>query len=274
MLSLSKQINLSSNSAKMSNYPKNSSCYFEMPSMLKRHDHFKYIMLGISHCEIPVSWYIVNDTNNKLVLEINSIQTEYILTNGNYNGNTFKAMLLSVIGVGWNISLDNSTGKYTLSNTTDQFILKGSLSTCYKIMGFDKNTNYNSTALNLVLPYPCNFSGTNKINIKSSVLQLDNLDSSSNGHSGSIASLSVNAEPYGIIIYQNQTNFKNLIYNDFLNGIDINITDEYNNLIDFNGVDWFMTLQIDQYLEHTDISSEKNLSKFLISNINNNINDN
>jgi hypothetical protein len=264
MITISKQINLSSNSAKISNYPKNSSCFFEMPNMMKRHEHVKYIMLGISHAEIPVSFYIINDTNNKLVLNINSSgDTEYILTNGNYNGNTFKTMLLSILGIGWDITLSSSTGKYTLSHTTFDFIIRGSLSTCYKLFGFSNSIDYYSSLKVLILPNPCNFLGTLRINVKSTVIKLDNLDSASNGHSGTISSIFVNAELYGIIIYQNQSNFKNLIYNDFLNGIDIIMTDSENNLLDFNGCDWFLTLQFDEYMDVNEISNETNLKKLM-----------
>jgi hypothetical protein len=130
-------------------------------------------------------------------------------------------------------------------------------------MGFNKNTNYYSQNLSLTLPNPCNFLGTSRINIKSSVLQLDNLDSVSNGHSGNIASISNSAELYGIILYSNPNNFKNIIYNDFLNGIDINLTDENNIPIDFNSVDWFLTLQIDEYLNPDEILNETNLIKLM-----------
>jgi hypothetical protein len=130
-------------------------------------------------------------------------------------------------------------------------------------MGFNKNTNYHSQNLSLTLPNPCNFLGTSRINIKSSVVQLDNLDSVSNGHSGNITSISNSAELYGIILYTNTNNFKNIIYNDFLNGIDINLTDENNILLDFNGVDWFLTIQIDEYLNYDELSNETNLIKLM-----------
>lgn len=264
MIALSKQINLGSSSARISNYPLNSYCYFELPNMMKRHDHIKYITLGVSHAEIPVSWYIINNSNNLLVINLNGTgDIEYDLTNGNYNANTFKTMLLVLLGASWDINLDSSTGKYTLSHDTYEFVINGYTSTCQKIMGFNENTNYSSSSLSVTFPNPCNFLGTSKINIKSSTLQLDNLDSSTNGHSGSITSISNNAELYGVILYNNQNNFKNLIYNDFLNGIDISITDQDNNLIDFNGIDWYITIQIDEYLSFDDISSENNLVKLM-----------
>jgi hypothetical protein len=238
--------------------------------MMKKHDHIKYITLALSHAETPVSWYIINDTNNKLVIQINNFygssgtNTTFTLTNGNYNANTFQKMLLNIMGSQWLISISSTTGKFTLSNTSFDFFIRGSLSTCNKLMGFPSNdNNILSTSLSLVMPYPCNFSGTSRVNIKSSTIQTNNLDSVSNGHSSNITSISVSAELYGIILYTNINNFQNIIYNDFLNGIDINLTDENNNPINFNGIDWFITLEINEYLDSTDISNETNLGLFM-----------
>jgi hypothetical protein len=41
------------------------------------------------------------------------------------------------------------------------------------------------------------------------------------------------------------TDYKSIFKNYELNSIDITITDDKNNYIDFNNVDWSMTLQID-----------------------------
>jgi hypothetical protein len=171
-------------------------------------------------------------------------------------------MLLTIIGSGWTIILSSSTGKYTLTHATLDFAIKTG-STCNILMGFKKDTDYTSNIKILEFPYPCNFSGTSRVNIKSSTIQTNNLDSVSNGHSNNITSISVSAELYGIILYTNINNFQNVIYNDFLNGIDINLTDENNNPINFNGLDWFLTLEINEYLDSTDISNETNLGLFM-----------
>jgi hypothetical protein len=273
MFAVSKQISLSSKSATMSNSSLNSSCYFEIANIFKRTDNVKLVMIGVSHCEIPVSLYVVNNTNNKLVLQLNNFygstgtNTTYTFVNGNYNATTFKTMLLSVMGNQWQLALNSTTGVYTLTNTSFSFIIRSSLSTCNKLIGFGTTTDYTSqySPYSLLFPYPCNFLGTSRINIKSTTLLTDNLDSGRGGHSGAISTISNNAELFGIILYENTNNFRNIIYNDFLNSIDISITDENDNLLDFNGIHWYLTLQLDIFYDFSNIQNS-NLSKLLLTN--------
>ena len=49
----------------------------------------------------------------------------------------------------------------------------------------------------------------------------------------------------GIINYNNLTDYKSIFKEYEFNSIDISITDDKNNYIDFNNIDWSMTLQID-----------------------------
>jgi hypothetical protein len=48
-----------------------------------------------------------------------------------------------------------------------------------------------------------------------------------------------------LLITKNLTNYKPLLRERTLDGFDIRLFDEYNNLIDFNGVDWNFTLKLD-----------------------------
>jgi hypothetical protein len=264
MLSVSKQISLSSKSASINNAPLNSSCFFEIPNIFKRTDDVKLVTVGISHAEIPVSFYVVNNNNNKLVVSISGTNTTYTLTNGNYNATTFRTMLLSVMGNQWQLALNNSTGIFTLTNTSFSFIIRSSLSTCNKLMGFGKTTDYTSqySPFSLLFPFPCNFLGTSRVNIKSMTLLTDNLDSTRGGHSQALATISNSSELFGVILYNNTNGFRNVIYNSFLNSIDISITDENDNLLDFNGIDWFITLQMDIFYDFSNLQNS-NLTKLL-----------
>ena len=69
---------------------------------------------------------------------------------------------------------------------------------------------------------------------------------------------------YSLINYINHTNFKNIIHNEDINIIDITITDEDNNILNFNGIDVHLTLQIDSIIE--DYENNNDLEK-LINNI-------
>ena len=188
------------------------------------------------------SYYTINENNNLFILSSGS----YTLTNGNYNATSFKTMFLNLIGSSFSMSLDVSTGKYTLTKIGGFTILPST--TCYKILGLQKSTTYISSG-SLTFPYPCNFLGVNRIKIKSGCFKTNNLDSNSNGHSELLATIPVNVSQYSLINYINYTNFKNIIHNKDINMIDITITDEEDNILNFNGIDIFLTIQIDSIIE-------------------------
>jgi hypothetical protein len=71
------------------------------------------------------------------------------------------------------------------------------------------------------------------------------MDSFTSGSTSTFCSIPVSSNASGIIHYNNLTDYKSIFKNYELNSIDISITDDKNNYIDFNNVDWSMTLQID-----------------------------
>ena len=240
-ITVSNQINLSSNSASIKNNSYNSVMIFNLLTM-KKEKNVLYNQVSLIHAQIPVSYYTINENNNFFVLSTGS----YTLINGNYNATSFKTMFLNLLGSSFSMSLNASTGKYTLSRTSFFTIL--SSTTCYKILGLEKNKTYTVTS-SLTFPYPCNFLGVNRIKIKSGCFKTNNLDSNSNGHSDLLATIPVNVSQYSLINYVNHTNFKNIIVNEDLNMIDITITDEEDNILNFNGIDIHLTIQIVSIIE-------------------------
>jgi hypothetical protein len=257
----SKQINLSSNSAIISNAPLNSVLTFKTNGVLKKEKEILYNLISVVHAEIPVSYYIVNDTNNLLSMSTGN----YNLTNGNYNATTFKTMLLFLLGANWTLNLNSTTGIFTLAYTTNFTI--NATSTCYKLMGFKKNTSYVSVSNSLTFIYPCNFLGVQRLKIKSNVLKTHNIDSYLGGHSNLLTTIPVNSASYGLIVFSNLVGFKTILPNTSIDFIDITITDELDNIINFNGIDIYITLQIDTIRES--LPDEENLLTLLNSQNNN-----
>jgi hypothetical protein len=256
----SKQINLSSSSANISNGSKNSNLLFQLPAILKYDKHILYNQISVIHAEIPISFYIINSTNNKLYINA----TLYTLTIGNYNATTFKNMLLSLLPAGYSLYLNSTTGVFTLSYTSNFTI--NSNSTCYKILGLAKNTSYSSTSNTLIFPYPCNFLGVNRLKIKSNILLTNNIDTNSNGRNNLLTTIPVNSAQYGLIIYENKVNFKCIFPNTPLDYIDIQITDEDDNELDFNNVPVYITIQIDSIREQ--LPDNSNLTSIMSSEVN------
>jgi hypothetical protein len=238
---VSNQINLSSNSATIKNNSNNSVMIFKFP-IIKKEKNILYNQISLIHAQIPVSYYTINENNN--IFNLSS--ASYTLINGNYNATSFKTMFLNLLGSSFSMTLDNATGKYTLTKSGGFTILSSS---CYKILGLEKNKTYIVITSSLTFPYPCNFLGINRIKIKSGCFKTDNLDTFSNGHSDLLSTIPVNVSQYGLINYINYVGFKNIIHNEDITLIDITITDEEDNIINFNGVDVYLTLQIDSIIE-------------------------
>ena len=55
----------------------------------------------------------------------------------------------------------------------------------------------------------------------------------------------MNGSSNGIVFYNNISHYKSIIKNKELSCITIEIQDDSKNLINFNNIDWTMTLQID-----------------------------
>jgi hypothetical protein len=165
------------------------------------------------------------------------------------------------------ITLNSSNGKFTLSYNASFSIL--ATSTINKIMGFSKNITYTSTSNNIILPYPANFLGTNNIYVKSPNLILENYNTSTKDYI-TLSNIPVNVPPFGIIQYLNQTGSKNIVKNIQMDNLEIQITDDDNNLIDFNNLEWSITIEIESIMQFN--YNPKTLEDYF--NENNQINEN
>ena len=59
-IEISTQVNLSSNSASIKNDTYNSVMIFKLP-ILKKEENILYNKISISHAQIPISYYIINE---------------------------------------------------------------------------------------------------------------------------------------------------------------------------------------------------------------------
>ena len=208
--------------------------------------NIKAVYLSVQHAEVPNSFYIINYTNNTLIID----SITYILQRGNYSATSFITYLLTILPTGFNIVYNSSTNKYTISYTTNFTInAASSNSTINNVMGLG-NSNLTSIANSLTLPNCVNFLPLSRLNFRAP-LKLKNYNQADN--SGDIIlSLQNNAPQMGVINYSNTTTTKFLIPDKTITGFVLSVTDDSSNLINFNGVNWYLTFQLD--IEYTDIS--------------------
>ena len=259
-------INLASQHGDKLNSSKNSNISFYFQNLLKEEKDIAYVEVGVVSAEIPVSFYIINEYNKYFTFQYELVDGGGIQTasptlfEGNYTATTFiieiKRAINTIINsleVYLTIQLDRTTGLLTWTMPTNtvvtQFVFSGTgiYQPLYELIGFDENT--------VILPqdnaftnvYPINLLGINKINIASNNLATYNYNSGSSGFSNILASIEVNASPYGIVLYRNQSLTYNILRVARLESFTIELRDPDGNFIDFNNQEWTITLGMNIY---------------------------
>ena len=241
--------NISSSNAENGSFK--SKVNVNLPDLSFHNEHIQNIYMSVDHCEVPNSFYIINYTNNQIVID----NTTYIIPVGNYNVNTFITVCQAVIPSGFTITYDSITNKFTFLNNFI-FEINGSStnSTINKIIGLDNNDYFSiPTGLQneLIMPYMVNFLPIQRINFRSNFFNINNYNSS-DGSSDVFLPLQNNTGQLSMINYINQTQTEYLIQDRSITNFIITVTDDYNNLINFNNIDWTMTMLIKmEYLDFT-----------------------
>ena len=216
-----------------------SSGLWSFPNLNFQDDDIISVYISILHAEIPNSFYIINENNNKLI--INS--TVYTLISGNYNTKTFISMVTPLLPVGYIITYSTTTNKFTFQYTTIFTINKES--TCKSLIGLSTSDEFGTVPNNftVTMPNSFNFLPTSKINVRSSSFNIGNFGADNS--TDIFLTIQNNGLQSGRILYQNYSNLKYRLESYNLQQFDLRFTDDSNNLLIFNGVDWFITFQID-----------------------------
>ena len=239
----SRQINLSADTAdQYLNGSYLSNVVFNMSGMLKNEDDIVMTQISVHSAQIPISYYIVNYTNNTLVYKYHDDPiTTIVFDTGNYNANTFITQFTSKIAHITPV-LSKLNGKF-IYTAPSSFTFYHTGSTCFKFLGLDANTDYTGT--NITSPYPVQFQGITRLKIVSNELNTYSMDSNTGNFSNTLATLSVNSSAYGILLYDNTSQYKPILRNRDNNIFDIGILDDNDNFINFNNCSWKITLQLD-----------------------------
>lgn len=241
-----KIISLNSANGNKLNNSYNSNIFFNFGYIYSDADNIDYVDLSIQSAQIPVSFYIINVYNNQMKIQVGATVYTVNLTRGNYNSKNliteiqtqFSQQGLTTL----TITINSINGVLTFTNTSAFSILPASIN---KVLGFEVGTTYTSTLNIITPPYPLNLLGSRVIKIFSDDLQIDSYDSSVSHNIPILATLPVLVGGFGIILYDNVTNIKLRLANSYLNGFSIKMYDDDQNLINFNGQDWSITLTLD-----------------------------
>jgi len=239
----------SSNAIIKNNSTYNSDVVFKFNGLVSKKKHIKKINYQILDACFPVSFYNVDYTNNILKYSISSVNYTITADVGNYNFNTLSTNIISKFltnGHIFSIVINKQNGIITFSTTTNFILL---ISPMFSILGL-YNSNHSSSSFSLKADYPLNLLGITKIKISSNNLLSDNLDS--NNNSNLIGCVLVDEPSFGIITYENKSQSKLSLKNDIINEIDIQLTDQNDNLINWNNIDWNLTLLFEYIIDEKD----------------------
>ena len=234
------QIHLDSRNAISYNNNLTSDCYFffnnrlEIPSQ-----HTIYI--SVISASIPFSFYSMNTNNNLLSYSINSINYFITITPGNYNAINLISFINQNLQSGLTCSYNQITSKITFSHTTSEFIINSS-STCLVLLGINKT--FSSISKSLTCDNCLNLQTVQAIYMLTN-LSIGNMCVGNLNRNNVLLSIPVESSPNSSIVYQNQNNFRNNLYSNNLNFINIKLADQYQNALDLNGQHWVATLQLD-----------------------------
>ena len=234
-----KIINLNSKNCIRNNSTFLSDVYFQFSGLLKDEDDIIERYISIQNAQIPFSFYNINVYNNVLNIQIDDTIYTLTLIRGNYNASSLiieiKNQLENNGITDINLEVSSTTGLLSIIKVLGDFSLISSGSTIYEILGFVVGTDYTSISRTIISPYPLNLLGTLSLKICSYEFSTNNIDFT-------LITLPIEVGNFGLIQYTNVSNIKATLNNTSLDGFDISVIDDNNNYVNFNNINWTMTL--------------------------------
>lgn len=224
---------------------------FEFPCFISRREGVNEVRIGTDHAMFPVSFYTINATNCHLHIRDYYLGEHlYIeVPHGNYTASQLCQTLMDALPT-FTITVNSINGKMSIVSNHEWKMFPDS--TIYPIIGANDDGGFEyagEPGMIIEMPYPVNLFGINKLLIHTN-LPCKNRDS--NGQPF-LLSVNCDAPPFSQIVYDNATNDSCLMPLDFsADHLEIMITDEHGNLVDFNNIPWYMTLFVEYHSERPD----------------------
>ena len=240
-------INLNSNNATKLNSTFNSNVYFSFPYILKQSDDIEYVEGGILNATIPISFYSVNYTNNILYYSVASVIYSITVPVGNYNFTTFASALIAQFLLNSHIvtcTINKVNGIITIISTSINYWQEAT-STMWKTIGFSQGSGDVYPTLNTTTPpHPLNLLGPIKLKIFCDAFSVSSYDSTNYSTNNLIDTMNINTASYNLLCFDNIRGEYGLLKKKDISVIDIQIKDENDNYINFNNIDWSITLAL------------------------------
>lgn len=241
MQSESLQIYLNSRYATETINNNTANCVYYLPVIEIPDGH--HIYLSLQSASIPYSFYSISANDNTFIWGLVSGATNtYYVEPGNYTITQLIDVIQTAMGSNYTITFSAITSKLLITHTTSNFIIYAS--TINHILGFSKTSNTYSTA-NLLYGRDCvNLNQIRAINVEVN-FPTYNVNVAQPYNQNILATIPVYVAPFSIITYTNNNNFRTNLYVNKLDQIQIRLLDNEGRLIDMNGIQYQMTMQLD-----------------------------
>lgn len=196
--------------------------------------------LRVSNFVFPLSYYLVDYTNNELVIG----STTYTLTEGNYTATTLATHILSLLPNTYSMAYNSITNKYTITNSSANFTIKSD-STCLVLLGFTEDTNHTSSGFSLTSDAVVNLTGNNMIYVDLKNVSTNNISSLTGRRTSIIKSIPVSSTLSSVMFFEDTSSVYSTVQDDTISYFHIRIlAEDMESLIDFQSQDWNMTIEI------------------------------
>ena len=229
-----------------------SNLLFNFRNLLSDEQHYIKSEVVVLNAQIPISFYVINEYNNVLTISGSGILTTSITVDpGNYDANTLITELKSKFlaeGITFStIKINRNTGRLIFTETIfTNYQFSGSM---IGVLGTTTSVISVSTIYKCI--YPLNLLGIQKLSIRSDAFAVQSVSSVDFSFSNILITIPVDMAPFSMISYSSQLELnKNLLNVRLINEIDIKIYDENNNLVNFNNLDWNITLVITSEIKY------------------------
>lgn len=199
------------------------------------------VYMNVESFKFTNSIYNVNQYNNIFYFGLSPSYTEasIAIPSGNYSITRLVSWMNSYVGNNFAFEYDETYMKIIITNSTDEFKIFSSSNNILKVLGFTPQT-HTSTSLTLTSDKVINLLGSQIL-----YLTTPGLSYVSYGVKGATQNNILMTIPITAIQGDSQTvhsSYRHKLNETVINFININIRDDNDNEVDFNNIDWYLSL--------------------------------
>ena len=204
------------------------------------------INITVSSGEFPYSFYNVSSDVKNTGIIVDDGGTEFNFGNGNYSIYDIRDTITSNTAFKFSATFDIKTMKLTLTNTdSSSHTINWGQSTAAKMLGFDDNPDNDdvvAAGASTTSDFVVNMCSVHSLMVRSN-LATGNVQSTTHSNSTILQKISIDQNGFSMI-YLNQDDYRttNITQSPQIDEIELKITDQNSNLIQFNNVNFELSL--------------------------------